>query len=287
MDPNPPSQNHEWKQGPWNSKGFTLPEILIATAIGAMAAAALLIIVNSSLAMYAQNFSVNQSHHGLRMALDQIKLDVNRASGLPVLTDANGDPVAGNGPAAGIRFVTLEAGPYFLNANANAASNQLNIRNRAPRLAPGLNLIFENPPAIAPISGVNPPGNATDTPVALNVTLPERLGAYTDPPIAGGELIYRRNTAVNVGREVAIRAVPTGDGRAELRYYGDGGDSFRVLCRLVGDGSDLALRPFSRETGAGGQPGLRMTLNVQARRYDNRVNSFFSYMEIDTRIHLR
>lgn len=147
-------------------------------------------------------------------------------------------------------------------------------------------LLLENPVAAIPITQVTPAGSSTNTPSTLNVRFANNLGTYLQPPVLTPEIVYRRNTPIYVGREVAFRAVPIGDGRAELRYYDSDEDSFRVLCRLFDGGDPDNLLPFSL-TGGVGQQQLQIALNVQSRRYSNRVDSFYSYVQSETRARLR
>jgi prepilin-type N-terminal cleavage/methylation domain-containing protein len=108
-----------------NNRGYTLVELVFATAILGAVGLALYSLINVSTILGAKNTAVNTAHEQARTAMVQMLQDLHSAISLPYLIDANGNQVTGAGPAAGIGFQEWSSGPHKI--KSDAATNQKQI----------------------------------------------------------------------------------------------------------------------------------------------------------------
>ena len=92
--------------------GFTVAEVMIATAIVGVVAIVMYTLLNSGMNLFARNVSVNMAHQQARNGLMRVARDIHQAVSIPKLVDENVQGVAGAGPAAGITFQIVTAGPF-------------------------------------------------------------------------------------------------------------------------------------------------------------------------------
>jgi len=247
---------------------MTLAEALVTMGIVVVVGLVAYAILNAGLILFAKSFSINQSHRVAREAMDRVRLEFYRSAGSGRLTDATGNLVAGDGPAAGLRFDRLVGGPYVLNANANANSSSLVIQRRLPLPAAGQTLLCGNPVVRAPIESIQPNGGSNAQ--TLNLQFAAQLGSFAQPAVSGGGILITRNTPVSVAETAYVLAQPAG-GKVELRYFPSGlsGPS-SLLAEL--DGAQAAnATPFS----AGVQPGnFAFALAVAVPDYSRRIQAF-------------
>ncbi len=85
-------------------RAFTLVEMSVAGGVVAMVGMLVFTVLNIGMTLYAQNVSMNQIHAGGLVSTEKLLAKVAAAVEVPVLVDEAGANLAGNGPAAGIRF---------------------------------------------------------------------------------------------------------------------------------------------------------------------------------------
>ena len=226
-------------------------------------------VLNAGLILYAKSFSINQSHRAVREATDRLRLAFYRSAGSGRLTDATGNLIAGNGPAAGIRFDRHVSGPYLLNANANANASSVVIRRRLPLPVAGQILLCGNPVVRAPIAAVRPNGGSNAQ--TLNLDLADRLGSYASPPVTGGGNLIPRNTPVTTAETSFVLAQTTAGGRIALRFFPSGLTGTSTVLAEIDGSSPENARPFS----TGAQPGtIDLTLAVEVPDYSRRITAY-------------
>lgn len=99
-------------------RAFTLVELMVVMALAALVGGIAYLILNTGLLMFAQNTATNVAHQQARMAMLQMQKEMHQAVSPTQLVNANGNPVNGNGPAAGVRFHVFAAGPFRVTAQA-------------------------------------------------------------------------------------------------------------------------------------------------------------------------
>jgi prepilin-type N-terminal cleavage/methylation domain-containing protein len=116
--------------------GFTLVELMITSAVFALAGGLVFIFLNSGMTLYAKNTAVNAAHQQARSAADQMLANIHAAVSIPQLVDDTLTPLPppGTGPAAGINFQKFDSGPYVLWTGQNVLSTQNWVSVFAPNL---------------------------------------------------------------------------------------------------------------------------------------------------------
>jgi prepilin-type N-terminal cleavage/methylation domain-containing protein len=123
---------------------FTLVELMVATVLLALVGGIAYIVLNAGLVLFATNTSMNVSHQEARMAMIQMEQELHLAVSPTKLIDEDGNPVAGNGPAAGISFLVFAAGPFDVTNKANAGQNQVSMDLKAFQAKAGQRLVIAN-----------------------------------------------------------------------------------------------------------------------------------------------
>ncbi|MFL6583370.1 MAG: type II secretion system protein J [Chthoniobacterales bacterium] len=106
----------------WGRTAFTLAEVMVATAAIGLVATVMFALSNFGLTMLARNVAVNMAHQQARNGLMRVTRDVHQAVSIPQLVDPNLQPVASNGPAAGVTFQIVTSGPYRVMNDPTAGS---------------------------------------------------------------------------------------------------------------------------------------------------------------------
>jgi hypothetical protein len=114
-------------------KGAVLIELMISSAIVIMTGGIIYYILNTGLILFAKNTAINLAHQQARVAVLQMEQDLHASVSIPRLVDASKNPVAGNGPAAGVSFQLYAKGPLQVAPTAQgvyyaAGQNQVKVR---------------------------------------------------------------------------------------------------------------------------------------------------------------
>jgi type II secretory pathway pseudopilin PulG len=84
--------------------GMTLVEGMISTVLIGVLGLVVFSLLNIGTVLGAKNSAVNVAHQSARLAMLQMTQDLRSAVSLLELVDKDGNPVGGNGPAAGVAF---------------------------------------------------------------------------------------------------------------------------------------------------------------------------------------
>jgi hypothetical protein len=129
--------------------GFTLPELMISTAIMTAVGLMIFLVLNSAMVLYAKNTAVNTAHQQARAGVDQMLQNIHSSVSIPQLVDSNLQPITtiidGSGApvqAPGISFQTFAAGPFPVVADAltSDTSITLNCPGYTPAAGARLNI---------------------------------------------------------------------------------------------------------------------------------------------------
>jgi type II secretory pathway component PulJ len=108
-------------------RGYTLIEFAFSGGILSIVGLALFSLLNVNTVLGAKNTAMNTAHQQARTAMVQMLKDLHAAVSIPALADANGNAIAGAGPAAGLTFQTWSSGPHAIRVDATTSQNQLNL----------------------------------------------------------------------------------------------------------------------------------------------------------------
>ena len=76
--------------------GYTLTELMIATAIAAVIGGIMFIAIQAGLTLFAKNLAINQVHGAARRAVDQMSFDVARSVDEPRMVNVTPVPSTGD-----------------------------------------------------------------------------------------------------------------------------------------------------------------------------------------------
>ncbi len=290
--------------------GYTFVEISIAIGVLMIVGGIAYSLLMNSATLLAKNLSLNQSNSILRSALDRIYSEVNQANGLPKLINADGTPLSGSGPAAGIILDRYIGGPYVVSnvsgTGLAAGVTTLKITRSTNALAaptPSPNdVISMGDGSVRPVvktfttATADPsPSPAPNPGQTLTVTLQNPLSAA----IPWDSTV--KQTATLLHRKAFV-VVPV-SGRGELRMYGNvenvtnysDPSGYVVLSREIGmqtQGTEDENKPFkivsTDESGAVlGASFLRIAMRVEDQQFNKylatqQAKSFNTFLRVDT-----
>ncbi|MGV3532742.1 MAG: PulJ/GspJ family protein [Chthoniobacteraceae bacterium] len=170
-------------------QGFTLAELLIGMSITVMAGGALFTLVHAVAILAAKNAAINVTHQQARQSIHAAVREIHGAVSIPQLLDENLQPMTGaskNGPAAGVSYQVVHAGPFLIwnNTNANSSNVRLDTRHEIlkyedPAKTEGYRLIIPAFQVEAEILDI-PAANGAGIPQTTNVRLKNKLGVNID-----------------------------------------------------------------------------------------------------------
>ena len=102
--------------------GFTLPELMVSMSVMAVISIVAFSFLRTGTILTAKATRMNYSHDELRGSFDRLADHLMAANNVATLLGTDGLPVAGTGPAAGIKFDKVVGDPYVLDPAATAGS---------------------------------------------------------------------------------------------------------------------------------------------------------------------
>jgi prepilin-type N-terminal cleavage/methylation domain-containing protein len=261
---------------PPRREGFTIVELLVGSAVGAVVALGVFAFINTGSLLAARNLSVNHTSNGMRGALDRVEHLLQQSNSTPVLMNAAGGTVASNLPAAGVRFDLFQGKPVVINPGTTtlaSAANGFTIRyaqacSRPPTASDIV--AFDSPatlrPRIASITSTAAPSvGMRDSVVVLTAALGQSVTGTT----------ALRGTLV---RDVALCVVTAG-GNRELRYYHDMRSTtnmndpakFHLITDQIATETAADATPFTLRTIDTGT-FVNVSLRMRANRFDRRLS---------------
>lgn len=214
------------------SRGFTLPEVMVSTAIMTVVGLIIFLVLNSGMVLYAKNTAVNTAHQQARAGVDQMLQNIHSSVSIPQLVDSNLQPITtiidGSGApvqAPGISFQSFAAGPFPVVADALATDTSITLN--CPGYTPGAGARLNIPAfgieldiASTTVSGSN-----------LRYNFSQAIGAAID--IVGTGIEGGTGTTYVITAFITTRrsyAVVGGD----LRYYPTNDlNSYKVITRNI------------------------------------------------------
>jgi type II secretory pathway pseudopilin PulG len=159
-----------------STAGYTLIELAVAAGVAVVVAALFFSVLRTFSHLSAKNAAINLTHTQARAAIHRAVTEIRDSVSIPQLTDTAGTPLAAtSGPAAGVSYQGVVAGPYLVWSTAAAGQNTIKITARAgdpPFTAGGLRLIV---PSWFIEDDVTAVGPASGSPLVRTVTLANPL----------------------------------------------------------------------------------------------------------------
>jgi hypothetical protein len=92
--------------------GFTVAEILIATACLGAVGIVMYALLNVGMTLFAKNVAVNMAHQEARYGINRVVRDLHHSISIPQLVDINLNQNNTVGPSAGVTFQMICNGPF-------------------------------------------------------------------------------------------------------------------------------------------------------------------------------
>ncbi len=237
---------------------FTLVELLVSMSLVGVLGGIVYTILNTGLVLFAKNTAINVAHQQARIAVLRVEHNLHSSVSLPKLVDVNRADVAGEGPAAGISFLTFGGGPFRITAPAAAGATSLKVNLRGYEAKPGQRLVI--------------PSHDIEVDVAAG-----------DPGISGN-----RNILLATGLSLAVETTFDDAGTAvpvdivcfladrvtylvedgELRYYGPRGANYVVMANAI-----TSPAPFRTPMSGSGTPDARMVTAINLSSADGSTSN--------------
>ncbi len=272
-----------------SAAAFTLIEVLITSGVVAIVGGIILVLLTMGLTLYTQNVSLGQTHFGGLVSTEQLLLKVATASEVPTLVDEAGATLAGNGPAAGVRFYS-PASPqaYLVPAAGSATDTAITIVQSGSRPAPMVgdkitlsDLGFQGVVTSVTVSGSN-----------YTVGFGASLGDGFNPAKASGTVIPASSKCF-LFRPISFISVNT-----SLRYYpralsvGENGAgafndtaNFQTIASLLPVNTDTNCFPFQYLDPA--RRSVDVNLRVRAAAFGSRISNFYTFQSVKTTVAYR
>jgi hypothetical protein len=217
--------------------GYTLIELAVTAGVASVAAVLFFSVLRTFSYLSAKNAAINLTHTQARTAIHRSITEIRDSVSIPQLTDAAGVSLGNSsGPAAGVSYQGVIAGPYVVWSTAAAGQNTIKISARAgdPAVSAGMRLIVpawfieDDITAVTAASGSPPVRTVTLTnPLLKTITCttgsPNYVAYYTQRSslvVVGSELRYYARKGINPYAVVAANvtsptpfSVPNGDNR--------------------------------------------------------------------------
>ena|SRR5688572_1894857 len=266
-------------------RGFTFVELLISTVVAGVALMAGYTLLNSALSLYAKNFSLNRSHYTGRVSLEKLTAKLYAAGAAPILVDKAGADIAGDGPAAGIRFCAPVTNRSYTIKNALASSDTsatLEVANGQPRPRPSDILLIDAGAVVqtgsvvqVEISGVT---SATEAGVVV-ATLRDAPG--TAVPVDARCMILQQSAFVAVGTELRFYPTVMSHARHGASAFNHPGN-YSVISTLDPAPGETEAKPFRYQDPA--RRLLSVNLRNRTSNYSHRAGAFNSFFNIRSSI---
>ncbi len=151
--------------------GYTLIEVMIATACFVIVGGVALTVHLNGLSLFRKDGAIAASHEATRKILDRLEKEVQSAISIPALVGTNRDVIDSTGPAPGIAFLRQSGPIRQVAATAAAGSNVIQL-NSGPSVTVGQRVLLPAYDIEGDVTAVN--GNsvtlATTMPVTVSLT---------------------------------------------------------------------------------------------------------------------
>lgn len=266
-------------------RGFTFVELLISSVVAGIALMGAYTFLNSALSLYAKNFSLNRSHYTGRVSLEKLTTKLYAAGAAPILVDAKGADVAGDGPAAGIRYCAPATnGSYTIKNAVSSTDTTATIQTGTglPRPRPSDILLIDAGAVVqtgtvvqVEISSVTQGPDAS----TLSATLRDAPGAAI--PANTRCLVLQQSAFIAVGTELRFYPAVMSEARHGASAFNNPAN-FSMISTVEPAPGQTAAKPFSYQDAA--RRLLSVNLRNRSSKYSQRVGAFNSFFNIRSSI---
>jgi prepilin-type N-terminal cleavage/methylation domain-containing protein len=272
--------------------GFTLIEVMIATSLALVVAAAAFTFLSTTMRLHAENLSLNNSHLTARTPLERMIRQINSAGCSPILVDEKGANLAGSGPAPGIRFCILASPTAYSIPTATAASaTSISLKVNAGQATPRATdiLLIHASPGGEPGNGIQVPITAVSgSGPTYTLTLQSLIGAAV--AANSSAFILQQGAFIAVGGQLRYYNRFMSEARDGATLFNTSG-SFDALAQVEAappalpnsQATPFSYTPFESRQVLDSHV-LRVNLRVRSANYSNRVTSFDSFLNMQSSI---
>ncbi|MEQ1861956.1 MAG: prepilin-type N-terminal cleavage/methylation domain-containing protein [Chthoniobacteraceae bacterium] len=270
-------------------RAFTLVELLVASGVVAVLGGVIVALINASMILYGQNVSTNRTLWDSVSSTEKLLFKVTAAAEVPVLVDAAGATVSGNGPAEGIRFFSPKSSrAYAVPVAVPATAMSFTITKTAAQPAPqaGDKITMADLGFKGLISSVSASGSS------YTIWFASSVGSGFTPPTASGTVI----PAGSKGFLLAPMAFISVD--AAFRHYPramsvvqDGASAFNNQANF---NRVAALLPVGAQTNAfpfqypdAGRRLIDVRLRLRSPAHGGRIDDFYTFQNLTTTVAFR
>src|SRR5262245_4765749 len=105
-------------------RAFTFVELMMILGLTLIVGGIAFIILNAGLILFGKNTAMNMAHQQARAAMLEMQAEMHQAVSPAQLTNSDGNPVSGDGPAAGVSFHVFAVGPVWVTENASSTQDK-------------------------------------------------------------------------------------------------------------------------------------------------------------------
>jgi hypothetical protein len=274
---------------PRKHSAFTLAEMVVAAGVTVLVGGIIFALLSIGVTLFAQNTSINQTHAGGLASTEKLLVKLAAAAETPVLVNDAGAPIAGNGPAAGVRFfspASSRACPVPSAVSATATSFTINTSGNQPAPQTGDKIAMSDLGFQGIITSVSSSGSSHTVGFAGTV------GAGFSPAKTSGTVIPADSKCFVLIPSAFISV------DAVLRYYPralsvatDGAPAFNDPARFDPMTMLLPVNPqtncFPFQNLDPGKRSLDVNLRLRASAHGSRVGGFFTFHNMRTTVAYR
>ena len=272
-----------------SASAFTLVEMMVASGVAAISGGVIVTLLSLGTTLYTQNISIGQTHSTGLVSSEKLLSKVAAAAEVPVLVDDAGATLAGNGPAAGVRFCSLTSSQaYPLQSAVMATDTSFQITKSGSQPAPQANdkitmsdVGFQGVITSVTVTGAN-----------YTVGFASSVGSGFYPAKSSGTVIPAGSKCFLLSPSAFIAVASV------LRYYPrslsvaqqgttafNNPANFELISTLLPVGSQTNCFPFQYLDTT--RRSIDVNLRVRASAYGSRVSGFYTFQNMKTTVAYR
>jgi hypothetical protein len=274
---------------PRRHSAFTLAEMVVAAGVTVLVGGIIFALLNIGVTLFAQNASMNQTHAGGLVSTEKLLVKLAAASETPVLVNDAGAPIAGNGPAAGVRFfspASSRACPVPSAVSATATSFIITTSGSQPTPQAGDKIAMADLGFQGVITSVSSSGSSHTVGFAGTVGAGFSPAKTSGTVIPAGSKCFVMTPSAFISVDSVLRYYP----RA-LSVAADGVPAFNDPSRFDPIATLLPVAPqancFPFQNLDPGKRSLDVTLRLRASAHGSRVGGFFTFHNMRTTVAYR
>lgn len=272
-----------------SASAFTLVEMMVTAGVVALVGGVIFTLLSMGMTLYTQNVSIGQTHSAGLATSQKLLLKVAAAAEIPVLVDDTGATLAGNGPAAGVRFLyptSSQAYPVPSAVSATATSFTITQPLNQPAPQVGDKVVMSDLGFQGVITTVSGSGSS------YTVGFASSVGSGFSPAKSAGTVIPANSKCFLLSPSAFISV------NGVLRYYPRGlsvaqqgatafnsSANFDSCATLLPASGQTNCFPFQYLDPA--RRSVDVRLRVRAPGHGSRIGAFYTFQNVKTTLAYR